>query len=111
VANTKRHPDQNWRVDFPDRNVSLFAACFSTGVETAGQPPYAIFLRTHDAAWHPQAGHGVDFNRKEAGIRMTQRKYTNLDAIRGLAAILIVLRHAPVMFVSPQFQQSYQRIL
>ncbi|GAB7524865.1 acyltransferase family protein [Paraburkholderia sp. 2C] len=38
---------------------------------------------------------------------MTQRKYTNLDAIRGLAAILIVLRHAPVMFTSPQFQQSY----
>jgi peptidoglycan/LPS O-acetylase OafA/YrhL len=38
---------------------------------------------------------------------MTQRKYTNLDAIRGLAAILIVFRHAPVMFTSPQFQQSY----
>jgi peptidoglycan/LPS O-acetylase OafA/YrhL len=47
------------------------------------------------------------FRKKEAGIRMIQRKYTNLDAIRGLAAILIVLRHAPVMFISPQFQQSY----
>lgn len=38
---------------------------------------------------------------------MTQWKYANLDAIRGLAAILIVFRHAPLLFQSPRFQQSY----
>ncbi|CAB3752183.1 acyltransferase family protein [Paraburkholderia humisilvae] len=38
---------------------------------------------------------------------MSKRKYANLDAIRGIAAILIFFRHAPVLFISPQFAQSY----
>ncbi|WP_176055678.1 acyltransferase family protein, partial [Paraburkholderia caribensis] len=38
---------------------------------------------------------------------MTKWKYANLDAIRGLAAILIVFRHAPLLFHSPSFPQSY----
>ncbi len=38
---------------------------------------------------------------------MPKWKYANLDAIRGLAAILIVFRHAPLLFHAPRFQQSY----
>ncbi|GLZ20412.1 hypothetical protein Bpla01_39410 [Burkholderia plantarii] len=38
---------------------------------------------------------------------MTTSKYANLDAIRGVAAILIVFRHTPLVFASPHFQQSY----
>jgi peptidoglycan/LPS O-acetylase OafA/YrhL len=36
-----------------------------------------------------------------------REKYTNLDAIRGIAALLIVLRHTPAAFLPPHFQQSY----
>lgn len=38
---------------------------------------------------------------------MNKHKYINLDAIRGIAAILIVLRHTPILFTSPNFHQSY----
>jgi peptidoglycan/LPS O-acetylase OafA/YrhL len=38
---------------------------------------------------------------------MNKRKYANLDAIRGIAAILIFFRHAPALFISPEFGQSY----
>jgi peptidoglycan/LPS O-acetylase OafA/YrhL len=38
---------------------------------------------------------------------MSKRKYANLDAIRGIAAILIFFRHAPALFTSPEFRQSY----
>jgi peptidoglycan/LPS O-acetylase OafA/YrhL len=40
-------------------------------------------------------------------LDMNKRKYANLDAIRGIAAILIFFRHAPALFISPEFGQSY----
>ncbi|MCX4149287.1 MULTISPECIES: acyltransferase [Paraburkholderia] len=37
----------------------------------------------------------------------TANKYATLDAIRGISAILVVLRHAPKSFGGLDFQQSY----